>query len=66
VSLMFLIISVIFTRANHGVSTTEPGKAFVEPFDTPLGKLGMAICFDVSLAVLARIFLLCIDTRLRY
>jgi len=50
---MFLIMSVMFTRANLDFSTTEPGKAFVEPFDTPLGKLGLAICFDVSFAFLA-------------
>jgi predicted amidohydrolase len=27
--------------------TTEPGSKLVPPFDTPVGKLGMLICFDV-------------------
>ncbi|KAF3916783.1 hypothetical protein ABW20_dc0108190 [Dactylellina cionopaga] len=27
--------------------SVEPGKAITPPFDTPIGKLGMLICFDV-------------------
>lgn len=27
--------------------STEPGKDIVEPFDSPAGKIGMAICFDL-------------------
>lgn len=28
-------------------NSTEPGRGIVPPFDTPCGKVGMAICFDL-------------------
>lgn len=28
-------------------NTIEPGNEIIAPFDTPIGKLGMMICFDV-------------------
>jgi predicted amidohydrolase len=29
--------------------SVEKGMEIVPPFDTPLGRVGLAICFDVSL-----------------
>lgn len=28
--------------------SVEPGATIIPPFDTPMGRVGMAICFDVS------------------
>ena len=30
-------------------SSVEPGMEILAPFDTPVGKVGSTICFDVSL-----------------
>lgn len=32
------------------LSSVEPGNEILTPFDTPLGRVGSTICFDVSLA----------------
>lgn len=32
------------------LSSVEPGMQILPPFDTPVGKVGSTICFDVSVA----------------
>ena len=35
-------------------NSVEKGMSILPPFETPLGRVGLAICFDVRLVVLSR------------
>jgi hypothetical protein len=43
---MFFIQSPYIS--NLHISSVEPGNEIIPPFETPVGRIGMLICFDVS------------------
>jgi predicted amidohydrolase len=41
-----LLVKVLFSRLNES-DYVEPGDKCGEPVDTPIGKVGLGICYDL-------------------